>query len=107
MSYNRENLVVLMFSDNVCYTVVVSADDLRVKKSGATIDEENGTWTAPHPGDPALAPQTQKIGEDRYFSRGSRWGVIGVYDRTNLSQLNSMVRDSQTATDDSSSFLDD
>ncbi len=107
MSYNRENLVVLMYSDNVCYTIVVLADDPKVEKSGATIDEKNGTWTAPHPGDPALAPQTQRIGEDRYFNRGSRWGVIGVYDRTKLEHLNSMVRDSQSATEDTSPFSED
>ncbi len=107
MLYNRDNLVVLVYSDNVCYTVVVRADDPRVEKSRATIDEKSGTWTAPHPSDPALAPQTQEIGKNRYFNHGSRWGVIGVYDRTKLEHLNSMVRDSQEATDDTSSFLED
>lgn len=107
MSYDRSDLVVLMYSENNCYTIVVLTDDPRVEKSRATIDEKSDTWTAPHPGDPALAPQTQKIGEDRYFDRGSRWGVIGVYDRTKLEHLNSMIRDSQEATDDTSSFLED
>lgn len=99
MSYSRGDLVVLMYADNHCYTNVVSADNLRVKKSGATINERDGTWTAPHPSDPALAPQTQPIGGSRYFHRGSRWGVIGVYDRTKLEHLDSMVSDAQEATD--------
>lgn len=107
MPHSRSDLVVLMYSENNCYTVVVLADDPRVGKSGTTIDESNGTWTVPHPGDPALAPQTKKIGESRYFEHGSRWGVIGVYDRTKLEHLNSMVHNSQEATDSTSSFLED
>ncbi|MEK7195466.1 MAG: hypothetical protein AAB655_02105 [Patescibacteria group bacterium] len=99
MAYKRENLVVLMFADNECYTDVVLPDDPKVKKSRAVIEENKGTWTAPHPSDPALAPQTRKIGESRYFEHGSRWGVIGVYDRTLLNHLAAMVSAGCGATD--------
>ena len=95
-----------MFADNNSYTNVVLADDPPVKKSGATINERDGTWTAPHPSDPAKLPQTRKIGESRYFEV-SCWGVIGVYDCTKLEHLNSMVRDSQGATDNTPPFLAD
>jgi hypothetical protein len=107
-SYDRKNLVVLIFSENECYTEVVLPDNPKVKKSGTAIDEGGGTWTAPDPNDPAKPAQTQEIGRGRYFGRcDSHWGVVGVYDRTNLGHLNAMVSDACNATDKSPSYLED
>lgn len=99
-SYDRKNLVVLMFSENECLAEVVQPDSSRVEKSGTTIDEVSGTWTSPDPNDPAKPTQTLEIGQGRYFDRcDSHRGVIGVYDRTDLRHLNTMVSNACSATD--------
>lgn len=107
MVYTRSNLVVLIYADNNCYTSVVLPDDPRVESSRARIDEQNGVWSAPHNSDPAKSRQTQEIGEMRYFERGSRHGVIGVYDRTDIQHLNAMVSAAQQATDSTPAYSSD
>ena len=89
--------MVLMYASNSCYTNVVGPDDKRVREAKVTIDADSGTWTESksfgYSGE-----QTYKIGESRHCGRGSRWGVIGVYDRTDIAQLDSMVHAAREAT---------
>ena len=97
--YQRENLIVLMYARNNCYTVIVSPDDPLVEEAKTIIDADTGTFTAPNPslrGD----VHTYRIGnESRHFSNHSyRSGTIGVYDRTNLAHLNNMVHTAESAT---------
>ena len=99
--YKPENLVALIYSGNVCYTSVVSIDDLRVV-DGCKIAPEEGVWKSNRYG-----ARPMPIGEAWHCDRGSRGGVIGVYDRTNLSHLNSMISAAKKATEDDNSWLGD
>lgn len=100
--YELENLVVLRYSSNICYTRVNRAD--KVSTRNFELDLVNGTWTVM---DFNSKPYTNSIGKRRYIEHGCRGGIIGVYDRTNIQHLNSMVSDSQEATAPSSSWVED
>jgi hypothetical protein len=87
--YKLENLVVLQYSPNACYTNVVDASSRECTPyEELTLDLENGKWTyhLSH-----RVKRTKEIGQSGYVPSGERGGVIGVYDRTNIKHLNSMV----------------
>lgn len=86
-----ENLVVLQYASNNCYVDV--KDFMQMSKEGSlkgscmSVDLKKGTWSYREYRD-------KKIGEGRTcFTHVHRSGVIGVYDRTNTTHLNSMVHD--------------
>jgi hypothetical protein len=106
-----ENLVALCWASNTCYTTVCELKDIDNKRvydgedkkywswGKLKIDLEKGTWK-----------QGEKFGKiGRHFSgermsccwNDSRYGLIGIYDRTNLAHLNAMIFDSREATEDS------
>jgi hypothetical protein len=98
--YLRTNLVVLMYSENNCYTTVVVPDDPRVTKAGVIIDEAHGTWKFTGTAAWDIQNPVRQIGKGYVRQQGSRWGVIGVFDRTSLDQLDSMNSYSKEATAD-------
>ena len=81
MKFGLRNLVVLRYAQNVCYVEVVPA----TKVDGLTFDLSAGTYTR--------NDSTFKIGERGY-------GVIGVYDRSKISQIAKMVSDATEAVRD-------
>jgi len=87
-----ENIVVLQYADNECYTTVVVPIDA-IKKHGKnfSIDLTNNTWIYNN--------KRHKIGESCYIDNHSHYGVIGVYDQTLIKHLNRMVMDSKSATE--------
>jgi len=104
--YKIENLVVLEYASNTCWTKVRDAKEvqeemqsLREKKSKEdrgyyefSIDLDKGTWCW-------WKYKGIKIGESRYTGgHGER--IIGVYDRTNTSHLSSLAHESINATTD-------
>jgi len=93
--FERKDLVVLMYASNSCYTTLVGADDPKVSEAKVTIDAKAGTWTGQDPSYYAVV--TRPIGTSRYCDHRSRWGVIGVYDRTNLTHLNQMISTAREA----------
>lgn len=93
--FKLENLVILQFSQNICYTQVVDASSFVPTDPKLKIDIENGEWTYQSSN---RLKETNKIGGARYFERGSRGGVIGVYDRTNTQHLSLMVSAGKEAT---------
>ncbi len=98
--YKKENLVVLMYASNTCYTNVVLPDNPSVKEAKTIIDADAGTFTAPDPHAYGSVGTYQIGGNPRRCPLGSRWGTIGVYDRTNLGHLNNMVHAANSATED-------
>jgi|GEM_PF-1914250 len=98
--YRMENLVVLEYSENECYTNVVSAGK---KIQGLEIDSENGLWSFREWKD-------IEIGESRnindYHGIARKYGVIGVYDRTNTKHLDFMVSAGREATKSRGSVID-
>jgi len=93
-----------MYSENSCYTQIVTPDDPKLKKHGVLIDEKAGIWTYRLYPDQEEGMPSKQIGEHRVFDRGCRYGVIGVFNCTNLKHLNALLSASKEATDDTSPF---
>lgn len=74
--FKRENLVVLAFAQNECYLTIIP---IHKASKRLIINLEEGTWKFGN-------SDYRKIGEYNYYS-----GMIGVYDRTNVSHLNAMI----------------
>jgi hypothetical protein len=75
-----EDLVVLQYASNTCYTTLTRVSEVKVKNF--SVDIEKSTWSYDEYRD-------RKIGDARLY--GAHFGVIGVYDRTNDQHLNSML----------------
>ncbi len=89
MSHERKNLVALVYAPNRCYTKVVHLND-EIVKNDVVINVARKTWK------PKLGnSQLFKIGDSRHDQRGE---VIGIYDRTLITHLGSMVRHGKEAT---------
>lgn len=79
-----DKLAVLKYADNTCYVQTISAKDtMEVYGELFEIDIANRTWR--------FGRQIFKIGRRRDCERGSRGGVIGVYNMFSMSHLDSMV----------------
>ena len=84
----RRNLVVLCFSQNICYVQVIGYDRAH-REHGLEVNINKGTWTWQH--------ETHFIGKARsidYYKEG----VIGVYNRAITQQLDAMVSSAQEVT---------
>jgi len=91
MTKNRfeiKNLVALCYSDNHNYCTVRNASKVR----SLTIDASRGTWSYNQ-------FKNIKIGESRE-NYNNPHGVIGVYDRTVIDHLDSMVSDAIESVDE-------
>lgn len=94
----KRNLVFLMYSPNVCYAKVVGKQPEEIE-----VDLQMGTWSYKEKQLNHGGWQEFKIGSQvRHCSHGSRGGMIGVYDRTNVQHLDSMVHAAAEATRDRS-----
>lgn len=89
VEFERQNLVVLVLVDDARYAKVMHVDDPEVKSSRVRINEYTGRWSVP---DAQGAVQEHNIGQGRSLGAGAHRGIVGVYDRTNDSQLGAMVR---------------
>ena len=89
-------LVVLEYSDNSCYTNVLSLEGAE-KKYGPSfsVDIKKKTWSFHVPYEENTA---RKIGSMRHVKYGCRGGIIGVYDIDDMNQLNWMLDHSKEAT---------
>jgi hypothetical protein len=77
MKNKHEDLVVLIYADNPCYTRLVLAHNKRVGKAGVVIDREKGTWTYVGPNESAqVVIKEHKIGQCFIRPHGSRWGSL-------------------------------
>ena len=84
-----ENLVVLMYAGNTCYTKVVVATNAQIK--GLRIRPEKSIWSY-------RDWKNVPIGKMRtIYKNASQFGVIGVYDKTMIEHLDSMVHDAVEA----------
>ncbi len=99
-----EDLVVLMYSPNVCYTKVVEFRENKIK--GLTVDIEKGVWSYRGLENLLINTVNISIGCSR-CTLDSRYGVIGVYDRENINHLGNMVSNGIEATRDRFSLVDD
>jgi hypothetical protein len=100
----RKDLVALVWGNNPCCTTVVEIDTVSEKEVN---DPEDGPWKWPKL-EIDLEKGTWKHGKKRekigYHFNGVceiwttyRYGLIGIYDRTNLKHLSRMVWDSNEA----------
>jgi len=99
--FRKEDLVVLKYASNSCYTQVITAEEAEQQTENLIIDTVNGTWT--------FDRETFSIGERGirwHGSRKKRYGIIGVYDRTNIRHLDLMVIDGKEATEADRSLVD-
>ena len=84
----RKNVVVLVYAPNNCYTRVVPL----AEAEEVTVNCQDGLW---FDGGGTI----RQIGEHRNCGLDSvREGVIGVYDRSLIEQLNSMLHAAEYAT---------
>lgn len=97
-----ENLVVLMYASNCCYTSVM--DEI---VPGLIIDEIEKTWGYCHPKDQFPTVRMHKFGSCNYQMKNRSSGVIGVYDRMDIKQLNAMVFHAREMTDNGRESFDD
>lgn len=88
----RRNLIVLFFGNNSSCLEAISPDNPKVDKLGVVIDEEKGVWSAPDMMDPARPRQMRGIGDSRHVPLGAHHGAIGVFDRTNIKDIQLMVQ---------------
>jgi hypothetical protein len=107
ITFKKEDLVALIWGSNTCHTKVVDPDyvserqvyDGEDKKhwkwAKLKLDLKEGTWKH--------GKKEAKIGKHFRDPCGiwseNRYGLIGIYDRTNLEHLDSMVDDAQAATE--------
>ena len=84
-SITMEKLVVLIYADNECYVQVVSVKEAMEKYGNGffSIDQAKRIWQ--------FGKKQFKIGSRRECKEGSRGGVIGVYNRQSIGQLDSMA----------------
>lgn len=92
----KRNLVFLMYASNTCYTTVVGKMPEEIE-----VDLQQGTWSYKDKRQNNHGWHEFKIGSQaRHCSHGSRGGMIGVYDRTNVQHLDTMVSVARDATRD-------
>lgn len=93
---NIENLIVLQYANNECYTTVVSVKKATSKHKSFSVDTTKNKWS--------YEGKEYKIGNSRYIEQ--HYGVIGVYDRMSIKHLDSMVHDAKEATSSRGYCLD-
>lgn len=90
-----DNLVVLEFAQNNCYPKVITAETALNKYSSLKIDVDKKTWSYGE-GDGNLWHRTcfndVRIGSARFVERNNN-GIIGIYDRKKIKDLDQMVWD--------------
>jgi hypothetical protein len=95
-----ENLVVLAYGSNTCYTKLVKLSDLEgaakdmnsVDPKNLKLDLEAGTWSY-------LNWKKIPIGKGRrdIEIQDKRWGIIGVYDHSSYEHVWSIMNDTARA----------
>jgi hypothetical protein len=86
----------MMLSQGNCLVTLVTADDKKVKRANVTIDHNKGTWTYTGLNERAIQTTLEhRIGEGYSWPNGATWGVIGVYDKTNMGHLRQMLCDAK------------
>lgn len=88
----KEDFVVLVYSQNNCYTSVLSVKEAekKYKEQEFSLDIDKKTWT--------FKGDHYSLAKSRWCARAARWGVISVYNRLNDKHLDLMVGTSKEAT---------
>lgn len=103
---NEKNLVALIWANNECYTQVVEPSFVSGREGmGGEMGESPKPWKWAKL-ELDIKKGTWKHGEKHgnigrgYLPYGfSSYGLIGIYDRTNMKHLNAMVHDAMEAVD--------
>jgi len=83
-----------MFSKNLVVLQYESPNVSTAIPLGLSIDIEKEEWQFKNPKDISpFQPTPRKIGHFNYSMKCCSHGVIGVYDKSNIIHLNSMVKD--------------
>ena len=101
--YKRENLVVLIHLSCITQVVTLAEAEQNAQECKFKLDLKNGQWQREYD----FRTVIKKIGEMVRMNYGCRYGVIGVYDRTEIDHLNRMVSDNREATRSQGCLIDD
>lgn len=102
--YKEENLVVLSYVSNTLAKATELKKFLKAQdgSNDIEVDLANGRWTykdeCNNSPDRCRGIKGFDFGKGRHGRWGSRWGVIGIFDRTNIDHLNGMLYESRVAT---------
>lgn len=102
-----EDIVVLQYASNTCYTQIVELKDAEEK---VDVNLERKVWTYTALKDRDANFKNIKIGKARSpYLNGHEYrdGVIGVYDRRQTEHLDQMVHDANEAVRERHSALED
>jgi hypothetical protein len=92
-------LVVLQYNSNNCYTDVTKLDINNLPGGVLSVDPSEGTWQAKNARLGHWPTVNLRIGVDvRRCDDTRRFGVIGIYDCTNVTHLGKMISDAKEAT---------
>jgi hypothetical protein len=105
--FDINNLVALVWANNECYTCVVDLSFVSEREvPGGEMGEEPYTWKwaklviDTKKGTWEHGDKKGKIGYSFTSYYDCRYGLIGIYDKTNIQHLNHMVSDAKEATED-------
>ena len=84
----KEDLIVLRYAQNTCYVNVALANE--VHEGDFSIDLEKKIWSYQCWKDVPIGQQRSPYDD---HSNKIKSGIIGVYDRSDIKQLSSMVHD--------------
>jgi len=99
--YKIENLVVLQYASNICYTELVKLELDKLPDGVLSVDLNEGTWEADIPNFCYSTKRTLRFGDEKRKCPDScRFGTIGIYDKSNIVHLNTMLHDAQDATEE-------
>jgi len=95
--YKEADIVVMRFAADAASVDVISLGNCsEVQDGDLEVDLKNGLWSF-------SSWENNKIGEMRSLYEGRtlvKYGVIGVYDRTNVEHLDDMANDAIRAVED-------
>lgn len=96
----EKNLVVLMYAMNNCYVQAVDVPD--AKKCGLELNIEKAQWSYCEWKNTPIGQR--RAANDPKYGLPCKEGIIGVYDRTSTTHLNTMLHDATEAVDSGGSI---
>lgn len=92
MPFDKKNLVILVYVGDAGFTRLLECDDPLLNDYEVAIDIASGTWERPGKRGEV---KTHLIGTAH--GQSHKQGAIGVFDRTNIGHLRSLIEEVQKA----------
>jgi hypothetical protein len=91
----KEDVIVLQYASNTCYTNVVKLEDAKIK--GLKVDLDKGVWS--FEGCKNIPVGNSRRAYPHNCGSQHESGIIGIYDKENIEHLNSMAFHVKEATE--------